>query len=972
MDTSQNIVGGNGGNGVLSAQANDTSNSATAPANDPKENLNQVINSIQKILGLIHQLYLTVSSFNAASQAPLLQRLNALMTELDNMEKLSEKCNIQVPMEVLNLIDDGKNPDEFTRDVINSCIAKNQVTKGKTDAFKALRKNLLDELEQAFPDEIESYREIRAISAAETKRLAQAQSSLPNGDVKVKPEVEDVLIVRNINSVCNSSKNSSALEVAVAFHRDYFFFPEKILSSLTGMAAATHRKNSPSESQLVAVAVDKDKGSQFALKWTIDNLVSKGGSIILLHVRQKPSPTGSVSLYPFGGGTSHHQNSDPKDDNGGGVKKQPQYDGQAKELFLPFRCFCSRKEIKAIEVLVEDTEIPKAITNYCIANVVEVLVLGTPSRGGLVRRFKLTDVPSLVMKAIPDYCTMYVIGKGKISSLRSATAPAPARPTLFINPPANNDVDDKKGPSEVYHNDYSDDESSYRSSVSRGRGSSVTDTDISYISSNGGRMSVERIMFPTYDNSDFGTSVPRLSGASNSDVISVASSYGGAPDFGGYSDFSTTSDIDSVRLSSASQGMAKELQRWKMEKQQKIEMARTVEEAALAAIEVEKAKRQAAMEAVESAQKLAERETLKRKNAEMKLMIESEGRKHTESIAHNDLRCRSYTIEEIIDATNDFASNLKIGEGGYGPVYRCQLDHTPVAIKALHPDASQGRSQFQQEVDILSRIRHPNMVLLIGACPEYGCLVYEYMANGSLDDRLLRRGNTPALSWQLRFRIAAEIATGLHFLHQTKPEPLVHRDLKPGNILLDRNFVSKISDVGLARLVPPSVADTITQYRMTQTAGTFCYIDPEYQQTGMLGTKSDIYSLGIIFLQLLTAKPPMGLTHHVQRAIEKGTFADMLDQDVPDWPVEEAMKLAKLGIQCAELRRKDRPDLKEVLLPELSRLRGLAEEKMASLYFAGGSPAGSQFQSHVSEVMSGYDSSRSRTSSTSSYYGGRS
>ncbi|CAI0549198.1 unnamed protein product [Linum tenue] len=194
MDSSQNMTEGNGGNGSLSAQANDTA-TANASANDPKENLNQVINSIQKNLGLIHQLYLTVSSFNAASQAPLLQRLgselcsNGLITELDNMDKLAEKCNIQVPMEVLNLIDDGKNPDEFTRDVINSCIAKNQVTKGKTDGFKALRKNLLEELEQAFPDEVESYREIRAISAAESKRLAQAQSSLPNGDVKVKPEL---------------------------------------------------------------------------------------------------------------------------------------------------------------------------------------------------------------------------------------------------------------------------------------------------------------------------------------------------------------------------------------------------------------------------------------------------------------------------------------------------------------------------------------------------------------------------------------------------------------------------------------------------------------------------------------------------------------------------------------------------------------------------------------------------------------
>lgn len=222
------------------------------------------------------------------------------------------------------------------------------------------------------------------------------------------------------------------------------------------------------------------------------------------------------------------------------------------------------------------------------------------------------------------------------------------------------------------------------------------------------------------------------------------------------------------------------------------------------------------------------------------------------------------------------------------------------------------------------------MVLLLGACPEYGCLVYEYMANGSLDDCLFRRGNQPVLPWQLRFRIAAEIGTGLLFLHQAKPEPLVHRDLKPGNILLDRNFVSKISDVGLARLVPPSVADSVTQYRMTSAAGTFCYIDPEYQQTGMLGIKSDIYSLGVMLLQIVTAKPPMGLAHHVEKAIEKGTFAEMLDPDVHDWPVEEALSFTKLALKCTELRRKDRPDLGTVILPELNRLRILAEESMPS------------------------------------------
>ncbi|GKV04018.1 hypothetical protein SLEP1_g16236 [Rubroshorea leprosula] len=189
MDLSQNatlVMGGNGGNGIVNTQSNDTANMTSM--DDPKHNLNQVINSIQKILGQLHQLYLTVSSFNAASQLPLLQRLNSLVMELDNMAKLSEKCNVQIPMEVLNLIDDGKNPDEFTRDVLNSCIAKNQVTKGKTDAFKSLRRHLLEELEQTFPDEVESYREIRASSAAELKRLAQSQSVLPNGDMKVKSE----------------------------------------------------------------------------------------------------------------------------------------------------------------------------------------------------------------------------------------------------------------------------------------------------------------------------------------------------------------------------------------------------------------------------------------------------------------------------------------------------------------------------------------------------------------------------------------------------------------------------------------------------------------------------------------------------------------------------------------------------------------------------------------------------------------
>lgn len=199
------------------------------------------------------------------------------------------------------------------------------------------------------------------------------------------------------------------------------------------------------------------------------------------------------------------------------------------------------------------------------------------------------------------------------------------------------------------------------------------------------------------------------------------------------------------------------------------------------------------------------------------------------------------------------------------------------------------------------------------------------MENNSLEDRLFQKDNTPPIPWKLRFKIASEIATGLLFLHQTKPKPVVHRDLKPANILLDRNYMGKIADVGLARLVPPSVANKTTEYYKTAAAGTYCYIDPEYQQTGLLGVKSDIYSLGVMMLQIITGKSPLGVALLVQEAIAGGKFPQVLDPNVTDWPLEDSLSYAKLALKCCEMRRKDRPNLGSVILPELNRLRNLGE-----------------------------------------------
>ncbi|CAN1164164.1 U-box domain-containing protein 52 [Linum perenne] len=783
----------------------------------------------------------------------------------------------------------------------------------------------------------------------------------------------------------------------------------------------TERKES--SNGVVAVAIDKDKTSQAALKWAIDTILQRGSTVFLIHVKLKPQSSSSAPRV-----------NQVVDANGESPLLCKNPDPVTREMFLPFRCFCTRKDIQCQDIVLEDSDIAKALIEFSTQMFIETLVMGATSKGGFLR-FRVTDIPAIVSKGAPDFCTVYIISKGKIQSAKSAARPAPGisplrnmstQPSIKSNvsepptqqsaqsaskrterPPieqARRSVDQQPRRSVDQQRRSTDGTDFFRSPLNRNAVNAksygelkLPDTDISFVSS--GRTSIDRMFPGFYDNNPMSSEAgrpPRLSNLSDieNDLMNGFESMQQQQHAGGRRsvDISSSPRLSSVsqendRLSSASQSMddveaemrrlkqevkqtmemynaackealaakhkAKELAQLKAEEERKLEEARLAEENALAIAESEKAKTRAAIEAAEAAQKIAELEAQKRISAEMKAREEAEEKKKAlDTIMHSDVRYRKYSIEEIEVATENFSDSRKIGEGGYGPVYRCYLDHTPVAIKVLRPDAAQGMSQFQQEVEVLSCIRHPNMVLLLGACPEYGCLVYEYMANGSLDDRLFRRGNTPPLSWQQRFQIAAEIGTGLLFLHQTKPEPLVHRDLKPGNILLDRNFVSKISDVGLARLVPPSVADSVTQYRMTSTAGTFCYIDPEYQQTGMLGVKSDIYSLGILFLQIITGKPPMGLTHHVDRAIEKDTLSQMLDPAVPDWPVEEAKQFAQLALQCAELRRKDRPDLGKVVLPELNRLRNLAEESMQQQehlpFFVGNSGVHSgQPSSHV-------------------------
>uniref|UniRef100_A0A0E0B703 RING-type E3 ubiquitin transferase n=1 Tax=Oryza glumipatula TaxID=40148 RepID=A0A0E0B703_9ORYZ len=258
---------------------------------------------------------------------------------------------------------------------------------------------------------------------------------------------------------------------------------------------------------------------------------------------------------------------------------------------------------------------------------------------------------------------------------------------------------------------------------------------------------------------------------------------------------------------------------------------------------------------------------------------------------------RELTLSDIKAATCKFSDSLKVQPRGLGCVYKGEIMNRSVMIYKLHSCIIQSSMQFQQEVHLISKVRHPHLVTLIGACPDALCLVYEYVPNGSLHDRLWSKCGIPQLPWKIRARIVAEISSALFFLHSCKPQMIVHGDLKLENILLDANLHCKIADCGISQLFMEDAKDA----------------DPEYRRSKPLTPKSDIYSFGIVILQLLTGKQAAGLPSEVRRAMSSGKLWSLLDPTAGEWPLEVARRLAELGLKCSEAASP------ELLTPETVR-----------------------------------------------------
>ncbi|CAN6985855.1 unnamed protein product [Brassica oleracea var. botrytis] len=276
------------------------------------------------------------------------------------------------------------------------------------------------------------------------------------------------------------------------------------------------------------------------------------------------------------------------------------------------------------------------------------------------------------------------------------------------------------------------------------------------------------------------------------------------------------------------------------------------------------------------------------------------------------------TYHEVLKITKNFERVL--GKGGFGTVYYGNLDDTQVAVKMLSHSSAQGYKEFKAEVDLLSRVHHRYLVGLVGYCDDGDnlALIYEYMANGDLSENMSGKRGGNVLTWEKRMQIAVEAAQGLEYLHNGCQPPMVHRDVKTTNILLNERYGAKLADFGLTRSFPIDGDCQVS----TAVAGTPGYLDPEYNKTNSLSEKSDVYSFGVVLLQIITNQRVIDKTRERTHIVEwavlmltKGDLRNIIDPKLMgDYDTNGAWKMVELALACVNPSSDRRPTMAHVVM----------------------------------------------------------
>ncbi|CAL2251518.1 unnamed protein product [Prunus armeniaca] len=281
-----------------------------------------------------------------------------------------------------------------------------------------------------------------------------------------------------------------------------------------------------------------------------------------------------------------------------------------------------------------------------------------------------------------------------------------------------------------------------------------------------------------------------------------------------------------------------------------------------------------------------------------------------------------YNFDSILIATNNFSISNKLGEGGFGPVYKGMLQEgKEIAVKRLSSSSGQGIEEFKNETLLISKLQHKNLARIMGCCvnKDEKLLIYEFMPNRSLDTHLFDPVRRPELDWGRRFNIIQGVARGLLYLHHDSYVKVIHRDLKVSNILLDENMNPKISDFGLARIVQGTQNLTNTQ----KVVGTLGYMSPEYAMGGIFSEKSDIYSFGVLLLEIFSGRKntsfyyhdqELGLIAYAWHSWNEGRGLDLVDEVLADsYSPSEVTRCVHIGLLCVQDNAADRPTMPDVV-----------------------------------------------------------
>ncbi|KAG6478898.1 G-type lectin S-receptor-like serine/threonine-protein kinase At4g27290 [Zingiber officinale] len=286
-----------------------------------------------------------------------------------------------------------------------------------------------------------------------------------------------------------------------------------------------------------------------------------------------------------------------------------------------------------------------------------------------------------------------------------------------------------------------------------------------------------------------------------------------------------------------------------------------------------------------------------------------------------DLDLPLFDLNTIAEATNNFSENNKLGQGGFGPVYKGRLvEGQEIAVKRLSKTSSQGVDEFKNEVMLIAKLQHRNLVRLLGCCIQGGerILVYEYMPNGSLDAFLFDGAKSTLLDWKMRQDIILGIARGLLYLHQDSRLRIIHRDLKASNVLLDKEMTPKISDFGMARIFGEDI-----EGNTRRVVGTYGYMSPEYAMHGIFSVKLDVFSFGVLLLEIITGRKNRGVYHstlylnllgHIWSLWKEGKVMELVNESIDhSLSAAEILRCIKIGLLCVQERPRDRPTMYSVL-----------------------------------------------------------